>query len=65
MVYNAVLSWQINLMSIQIIFIGLQILKRILKELGLCANRDIQYMGFCLLFAEDGVVDDAICTGGI
>ena len=59
MVYSALLGWEINLvLSVQIIFNGLQNLKRILKELGLCANRDIQFMGTCLPLAGDDVVDD-------
>ena len=61
MVCNAILSWQINLMlSVQVIFRGLHNLKRILKELGLCANRDIQFMGSCLPLAGGGVVDDGV-----
>ena len=59
MVYHAVLSWQRNLTSsVQIIFTGLQNLKRILKEPGLCTNRDIQVMGTCSPLAGGGVVDD-------
>ena len=59
MVYHAILSWQRNLMSsVQIIFTGRQNLKRILKELGLRAYRDIQFMGSCLPLAGGDVVDD-------
>ena len=43
--------------SVQIIFTGRQNLKRILKELGLCAYRDIQFMGSCLPLAGGDVVD--------
>ena len=58
MVYHAILSWQRNLMSsVQIIFTGRQNLKRILKELGLRAYRDIQFMGSCLPLAGGDVVD--------
>ena len=57
MVYHAILSWQRNLMSsVQIIFTGRQNLKRILKELGLLAYRDIQFMGSCLPLAGGDVV---------
>ena len=41
-------------------FTGRQNLKRILKELGLCANRAIQVMGTCLPLAAGGVVDDGV-----
>ena len=71
MAYHAVLSWQRNLTSsVQIIFTDLQNLKRILKEPGLCTNRDIQVMGTCLPLAGGGVVDDGVlvevcgATGG-
>jgi len=61
MAYHPVLSWQRNLTSsIQIFFTGRQNLKRILKELGLCTNRDIQVMGTCLPLAGGGVVDDGV-----
>ena len=59
MAYHAVLSWQRNLTSsVQIFFTGRQNVKRILKELGLCTNREIQVMGTCLPLAGAGVVDD-------
>ena len=45
-------------MSVQIIFTGRQNLKRILKEIGLCGNRDIQVMSSCLPLAESDVADD-------
>jgi len=61
MVYHAILNWQRNLMSsVQNIFKGLQNLKRILKELGLCANHYIQFMGSCLPSLGGGVVDDGV-----
>ena len=61
MVYSAVLSWQINfVLSVQLIFKYLQNLKRILKELVFCANRDIQFMAACLPLAGSGVVDDGV-----
>ena len=61
MVYSALLGWQINLvLSVQIIFNGLQNLKRILKELGLCANHYIQLMGSCLLSLGVDVVDGGV-----
>ena len=53
MVYSAVLSWQIN-------FVLLQNLKRILKELVFCANRDIHFMGACLPLAGGDLVDDRV-----
>jgi len=52
MVYSAVLSWQINAFSVQVIFKDLHNLKRILKEIGLCANHDIPSMSSCLPEAE-------------
>ena len=59
MVYSAVLSWQINFaFLVQVIFKDLHNLKRILKEIGLCANRDIPFMSSCLPEAESDVVDD-------
>ena len=59
MVYSAALSWQINFaFSVQVIFKDLHNLKRILKEIGLCANRDIPSMSSCLPVAESDVVDD-------
>ena len=65
MVSNSILSWQINLMlSVQVIFRGLHDLKRILKELGLCANRDIQFMGSCLPLAGDDVNDGVLVEVG-
>ena len=58
---NTVLKGSINLMlSLQIIFKGLQNFKRIVKDLGLCANRDIQFMGFCLPLARGDLVDDGV-----
>ena len=61
MAYHAVLSWQRNLTSsVQFFLTGLPNLKRILKELGLCTNRDIQVMGTCLPLAGGGVVDDGV-----
>ena len=62
MAYHAVLSRQRNLMSSsQIIFKGRQNLKRVLKKLGLCTNRDIQFTGSCLPFiAGSDVVDDGV-----
>ena len=35
-------------------------MKRILKELGLCTNREIQVMGTCLPLAGGGIVDDGV-----
>ena len=59
MIYSAVLSWQINFaFSVQVIFKDLHNLKRILKEIGLCANRDIPSMSSCLPIAESDVADD-------
>ena len=61
MVYSAVLSWQINfVLSVQLIFKCLQNLKRILKELVFCANRDIHFMGACLPLAGGDLVDDRV-----
>ena len=48
------------MLSVQVIFKGLQNLKRILKELGLCINRDLQDMGSCLPPPGGGVVDDGV-----
>ena len=49
MLFNAVLRVQINLrLSVKIIIKGSQNLERILKELGLCANRELQVMDSCL-----------------
>ena len=48
------------MLSVQVIFKGLQNLKRILKELGLCTNRDIQVTGTCLPLAGGDVVDDGV-----
>ena len=31
-----------------------------MKEIGLCANRDIQVMSSCLPFAGSDVVDDGV-----
>ena len=42
--------------SVQIIFTGRQNLERILKEIGLCGNRDIQFMSSCLPLAGGDVV---------
>ena len=57
MIYSAVLSWQINFaFSVQVIFKDLHNLKRIMKEIGLCANRDIPSMSSCLPEAESDVV---------
>jgi len=47
-------------LSVQIIFKGLQNLKKILKELGLFATRDIQSMGSFLPLVGDDVVDDGV-----
>ena len=61
MAYHTVLSWQRNLMSsVEIIFTGPQNLKRILKELGLCTNREFQFMGSFIPSPEGGVVDDGV-----
>ena len=46
--------------SVQIIFTGRHNLKRILKEIGLCANRDIQVMSSYLPLAGSDVVDDGV-----
>ena len=46
--------------SVQIIFTGRQNLERILKEIGLCGNRDIHVMSSCLPLAGDNVVDDGV-----
>ena len=59
MIYSAVLSWQINFaFSVQVIFKDLHNLKRILKGIGLCANRDIPSMSSCLPETESDAVDD-------
>ena len=59
MIYSAVLSWQINFaFSVQVIFKDLHNLKRILKEIGLCANRDIPSMSSYLPEAESDIADD-------
>ena len=48
------------MLSVQVNFKGLQNLKRILKELGLCANHYFQFMGSCLPSLGGGVVDDEV-----
>ena len=60
MLCNTVLSMQIKLiLLVQIKFKGLQNFKRILKYLGLCANRDLHWvMGSCLPSVVGNVVDD-------
>ena len=61
MVYSAGLSWQTHfVLSLQVIFKDLHNLKGVLKEIGLCANRDIQVMSSCLPFAGSDVVDDGV-----
>ena len=61
MVYSAGLSWQTHfVLSLQVIFKDLRNLKGILKEIDLCANRDIQAMSSCLPLAGSDVVDDGV-----
>ena len=61
MLFNAVLRVQINLrLWVKIIIKGSQNLERILKELGLCANRELQVMDICLPWPGGDVFIDGV-----